>query len=126
MYNSDNDLHLPTSFVYETRNDGTFLKHSCGNVKIQVAESGKWNCDRCRSETPGIGRETQMPKFKLKSYNGETRRWKQLPGMENGKNVGKGDKVTVKPVGEKCLVLGDSIVRNGAGKSDEHQMLPGN
>jgi hypothetical protein len=42
----------------------------------------------------------------------------QLLQTENGKNVGKGDTVT-KPVGEKCLVLGDSIVRNaGAGKSD--------
>jgi hypothetical protein len=43
----------------------------------------------------------------------------QLLETENGKNVGKGDTVTVKPVGEKCLVLGDSSVRNvGAGKSD--------
>jgi hypothetical protein len=32
--------------------------------------------------------------------------------MENRKDVGKGDIVTVKPVIEKCLVLGDSIVRN--------------
>ena len=36
----------------------------------------------------------------------------QLLLAENGKNVGNGDKVTVKPVSEKCLVLGDSIVRN--------------
>jgi len=36
----------------------------------------------------------------------------QLQVVENGKNVGNGDTVTVKPVGEKCLVLGDSIVRN--------------
>jgi len=28
------------------------------------------------------------------------------------RNVGNGDTVTVKPVGEKCLVLGDSTVRN--------------
>jgi len=36
----------------------------------------------------------------------------QLLLMENGKDVGKGDTVMVKPVGEKCLVLGGSIVRN--------------
>jgi len=36
----------------------------------------------------------------------------QLLLVENGKNVGNGDTVMVKPVGEKCLVLGDSIVRN--------------
>jgi len=39
--------------------------------------------------------------------------------MENGKDVGKGETVTVKPVGETCLVLGDSIVRNvGTEKSN--------
>ena len=32
--------------------------------------------------------------------------------MENGKDIGKGDTVTVKPVGEKSLVLGDSIMSN--------------
>jgi hypothetical protein len=38
---------------------------------------------------------------------------------ENGKDVKKRDMVTVKPKVLKCLVLGDSIVRNvGAGKSD--------
>jgi hypothetical protein len=41
----------------------------------------------------------------------------QLLPKENGKNVGKRDTVTEKPVGEKCLVLGDSILRNvGADK----------
>ena len=29
---------------------GRWYHNSCGNVKFQVAESGKWNCDRCRSE----------------------------------------------------------------------------
>ena len=29
---------------------GRWCRNSCGNVKIQTAESGKWNCDRCRSE----------------------------------------------------------------------------
>ena len=33
----------------------------------------------------------------------------QLLLTENGKDVGKGDTVKVKPVSEKCLVLGDSI-----------------
>jgi hypothetical protein len=39
--------------------------------------------------------------------------------VENGKDVGKGKTVTVKPVREKCLVLGVSIIRNvGAEKSN--------
>jgi len=29
---------------------GRWYHNSCGNVKFQVAESGEWNCDRCRSE----------------------------------------------------------------------------
>ena len=29
---------------------GRWYHNSCGNVKFQFAESGKWNCDRCRSE----------------------------------------------------------------------------
>jgi hypothetical protein len=36
----------------------------------------------------------------------------QILLTENGKFVGKADTVTVKPVGEKCVVLDDSIVRN--------------
>ena len=35
----------------------------------------------------------------------------QLLLKDNGKKVGKGDTVTIKPVGEKCLVLGDYTVR---------------
>jgi hypothetical protein len=36
----------------------------------------------------------------------------QLLLTENGRIVGKGDTVTVKIMGEKCIVLGDSIIRN--------------
>jgi len=43
----------------------------------------------------------------------------QLLLTENGKDVGKGNTVTVKPVGEKCFMLGESIVMNvGAEKTN--------
>jgi len=43
----------------------------------------------------------------------------QLLLAENGKDIRNGDTVTVEPVGEKCLVLGESIVSNvGAEKSN--------
>ena len=43
----------------------------------------------------------------------------QLRIRENGKDVGKRDMETVKPGGENCLVMGDSIVRNvGAEKAN--------
>ena len=29
---------------------GRWFHNGCGNVKVQVAESGKWVCDKCRSE----------------------------------------------------------------------------
>ena len=85
---------------------------------FQVAESGKWNCDRCRSERLRVLeeklRDAQIQIEDLKRRNKALE--EQLLLMENGKNVGKGDTVTVKLVGKKCLVLGDSIVRNvGAG-----------
>jgi predicted RNA-binding Zn-ribbon protein involved in translation (DUF1610 family) len=34
----------------ECESCGQWYHNSCGNVKFQVPESGKWNCDRCRSE----------------------------------------------------------------------------
>jgi hypothetical protein len=30
---------------------GCWFRDSCGNVKAQVAESGKWICNKCRSES---------------------------------------------------------------------------
>jgi hypothetical protein len=62
-------------------------------------------------------RDVQIQIEDLKRRN--TALEEQILLTENGKNVGKGDTVTVKPVGEKCLVLGHSIVRNaGAEKSN--------
>ena len=29
---------------------GSWFHNICGNVKAQVTESGKWTCDKCRSE----------------------------------------------------------------------------
>jgi len=29
---------------------GRWFHNSCGNMKVRVAESGKWVCDKCRSE----------------------------------------------------------------------------
>jgi len=76
--------------------------------------SGKWNCDRCRYERLRVLeeklRDTQIQIEELKRRNKALE--EQLLLVENGKNVGNGDTVSAKPVGEKCLVLGDSIVRN--------------
>jgi hypothetical protein len=100
---------------------GQWYHNSCGNVKLQVADSGKWNCDKCRSERLRVLEE----KLRVAHVQIEelTQRNKvleeQLRLAENGNDTERRDTETVKPRREKCLVLGDSIVRNvGAGKSD--------
>jgi hypothetical protein len=93
---------------------GRWYHNSCGNVKFQVAESGKWNCNRCRSERLRVLeeklRDAQVQIEEL------TRRNKTLEELllltQNGKDVGKRDAVAVKPGSEECVVLGDSIVRH--------------
>ena len=92
---------------------GRWYHNSCGNVKFQVAERGKWNCDRCRSERLRVLEEKLRDaeiQIELKRKNKALE--ERILLTENGKVVGKEDTVTVKPVVEKCLVLGDSIVRN--------------
>jgi hypothetical protein len=109
---------------------GRWYHNNCGNVKFQVAESGKWNCDRCRCKRLRVLeeklRDTQIQIEELKWRNKALE--EQLQLVENGKNVGNGDMVTVKPVGEKCLVLAYFIVRNfGAEKPNMRvECFPGN
>jgi hypothetical protein len=94
--------------------------NSCGNVKFQVADIGKWNCDSCRLERLQVLEEklrvTQVQIEELTWTNKALEEWLRL--AENEKDVEKQDMVTVKqgtvtvkPRRETCLVLGDSIVR---------------
>ena len=46
------DRNLKSGTQYDTC--GRWFSNSCGNVKFQVAESGKWICDKCRSERLGL------------------------------------------------------------------------
>ena len=102
---------------------GRWYHNSCGNVKLQVAESGKWNCDRCGAERLRVLeeklRDVQIQIEELKRRNKALE--EQLLLAENGKDVGKGDTVTVKPVGEKCLGLSDSIVRKVGGRKIKNE-----
>jgi hypothetical protein len=99
-------------------------------VKIQTAESGKWNCDRCRSERFRVLeeklRDAQIQIEELQRKNKVLE--EQLLLTENGKDVGKRETVTAQPRGENSLVLGDSIIRNvGAEQSNMRvKCFPGN
>ena len=100
---------------------GWWYHNSCGNVKFQVAESGKWNCNRCRSERIGVLeeklRDAHMQTEELQLRNKALE--EQLHLMVNGKDTEKGGTAMGKSGGEKCLVLGDSIARDvGAGRSN--------
>jgi hypothetical protein len=101
------DRNLKLGTQYELC--GRRYHNSCGNVKFQVVESGKWNCNRCRSERLRILeeklRDAQIQTEELKRRNKALE--EQLLPMENGEDIGKGDTVMVKLVGVKCLVLGD-------------------
>jgi hypothetical protein len=56
---------------------GRWYHNSCGNVKFQVAESGKWNCDGCRSERLRVLEEKlrdsqiQIEELKRRNHCGE-------------------------------------------------------
>jgi len=70
---------------------GRWYHNSCGNVKFKVAESGKWNCDRYRSERLRVLeqklRDAQIQIEDLKWRNKALE--EQLQLAENGKNVWK-------------------------------------
>ena len=75
--------------------------NSCGNVKFQVTESGKWNRDRCRSERLRVLeeklRDAQIQIAELKRRNKALE--EQILQTEKGKNVGKGGHCNSKACG---------------------------
>jgi len=79
-----------------------------------VVESGKWNCDRCRSERLQLLEEKlqkavlQIEELKRKNKVVE----EELQLAAAGEEVGKRDTAPVRHEGKNCLVLGDSIIRN--------------
>jgi hypothetical protein len=100
---------------------GSWYLNSRGNVKFQVAESGKWSCERCRNERLPVLEEklgdAQFQIEELKRINKALEEQINITG--NGQDVGKRNTETGKPGGEKWLVMGDSIVRNvGEGKAN--------
>jgi hypothetical protein len=97
-------------------------------VKAQVAESGKWNCDRCSSERLRLLEEKlQNALLRIDELERNNRALEdQLLLAAAGKEVGKQDTAQVKHEVKKCLVLGDSIVRNvGTTYQYEGRVLPG-
>jgi hypothetical protein len=86
-----------------------------------VAESGRWICDRCRSERLRLLEEKLQNA--LLEIEDVTRRNKaledQLRLATSGGEAGRWDAVSGQHQGGKCFVLGDSVIRNvGSDSSD--------
>jgi len=88
---------------------GCWFHNSCGNVKTQVAERGKWICDKCRSERLRL-QEEKLQNALLR-IDVITRKKKaleeQLRLATAGREVGRRDTVPGDRKGGECLVLGD-------------------
>ena len=93
---------------------GRWFHNSCGNVEAQVTESGKWACDKCRSERLILLAEKLQDT--LHQIDTLTRKNKaleeQLRLVTAGREVGRWDTVLVDRNSGECLVLGDSIIQN--------------
>ena len=86
----------------------------CGKVEAQLVDSEKWNCERCKWEGFCLLEEklenapTVIEDFKLRNKRLE----EQLRKAAAGNEFGSYDTEQERQEGEKCLVLGDWIVRN--------------
>jgi hypothetical protein len=99
----DNTVQVSCSGCNRTQCDtcGRWEHNSCGNVKVQVAESGKWYCVSCGFERLRVledkvrDAQVQIEEQKRKNEALEG----QLLLMGNGKDIGELDMAEVKPGG---------------------------
>jgi hypothetical protein len=104
---------------------GQWYHYSCGNVKAQTAERENWCCEKCRTEKVRVLQEKLQNALReideLKVRNRELEAKIQTAG------TGVSDTMPTKQKVEKCVVIGDSIVRNvGADHADmEVECFPG-
>ncbi|XP_033610805.1 uncharacterized protein LOC117282983 [Cryptotermes secundus] len=100
---------------------GRWFHNSCGNVRAQMAESGKWSCERCR-----WGRLRQLEEKlenAMKQIEELKRKNSALEDQLRGA-VARGDTVQRQQDAE-CLVLGDSIIRNVEAEHMRVRCFPG-
>jgi hypothetical protein len=95
---------------------GRWFHNSCGNVKAQMAESGKWSCDRCRWD-----RLSQLEVLKQKNKELEEQLRRAVAGCEASRR----DAVGKQHEEAECLVLGDSMIRNVESEHVSVQSFPG-
>jgi hypothetical protein len=124
----ENSLHIMCSgcernLKSETQCD---ICGRCGNVKVQMTDSGKWTCNRCRWDRLRQLEEKlenvlqQIEELKRKNKGLE----ELLRGAVAGCETGRSDTVRRQHEGAQCLVLGDSIIRNVESEHVRVQRFP--
>ena len=91
--------------------------YSCGNVKSQAAERENWCCEKCRMEKV---RELKVKlQNALRQIEELTARNRELEAKLQVAGAGDKDSMPTKQKVDKCMVVGDSLVRNvGAENAD--------
>jgi hypothetical protein len=87
---------------------GSWCHISCENVIIQVAENGKWICDRCRWEKMRLLEEKpQNALFEIEDLRRKNKRIEeQLRVAANGSEVSRYNTAQGHREGKICLVFG--------------------
>jgi hypothetical protein len=106
---------------------GHWFHNNYGNIKAQMAESGKWSCDRCRWDRRSqleVNLENALQQIEvLKQKNKELE--EQLRGAVAGCKASGRDAVRKQLEEAECLVLGDSIIWNVESEHVRVQCYPG-
>jgi len=99
-----------------------WYQYSCGIVKVQTAKRENWCCDKCRSEKVRELQEKlqnalrQINELNVRNTELETKL--QMAGSGEKKSTAKIQNV-------KCMVVGDTIVRNmGSEHADMKECFP--
>jgi len=106
------DRNLKSGTRYNTC--GRWFHNSCGIVKVQVAESGKWICDKCSLEgLRPLEEKLQNASLQTDDLARKNKALEeQLRLATAGREAGRQDTVPCDHKGGECLVLGNSIMRN--------------
>jgi hypothetical protein len=93
---------------------GNWYHYSCGSVKVQLAERQKWSCEKCKTER-FLKLEEDLQNA-LRQIDDLKFRNRELEEKLLLVEAGKRDTVPAKQKSVKCVVVGDSMLRNVGAK----------
>jgi hypothetical protein len=101
--------------------------NSYGNVKAQMADSGKWSCDRCQwNRLSQLERKLENALQEIEELKRKNKGLEeQLRGAVAGCEFGRRDAVRRQHESAECLMLGDSIIGKLESEHVKVQCFPG-